>query len=99
MTIKDLKERLTETDFGYIAYPNQEACIEMEDAEKARIYAKIFNGIFYDHLPYEEYGFEDPYNFCNTWVVTNQDNVIIEYDVTEDGKVQEVLIDDVQWED
>ena len=94
MTIKDLKERLTETDFGYIVYPNKEFCIEMEDAEKAHIYAKIFGGIFYDYFPYKEYGFEDPYTFCNTWVVTNQDDDIIEYEVTENG-VEEVLIRNV----
>lgn len=91
MMIKDLKERLTKTDFGYIVYPDKELCIEMEDLENARIYAKIFDGIFYDHFPYEEYGFEDPYTFCNTWIITNQVDDIIEYKVTENG-VQEVLI-------
>ena len=91
MTIKEFKQRLTETEFGYIVYPNKEICIEMEDIEKAKIYAKIFGGIFYDHFPYEEYGFEDPYTFCNTWTVTNQNDDIIEYEVTAEG-VQEVLI-------
>jgi len=89
--IKDLKERFTETSFGYIVYPTKEICIEIEDIEKARIYAKIFGGVFYDHFPYEEYGFEDPYAFCNTWTITNQDDDIIEYEVTEEG-VKEVLI-------
>ena len=92
MTIKNLKERLTEQDFCYIVFPNKENVIEFTDPEKAHIYTRIFGGIFYDHFPYAEYGFEDPYTFVNTWVFTNEDGDIIEY-VVNDNDVQEVEVD------
>ena len=80
-------------DYAYIVFPNKEECIEIEDPEVAHIYAKIFGGIYYDHFPYAEYGFEDPYNFANTWVVTNMNGDIIEYNVEPDGTVKEVIVD------
>ena len=92
MTIKDLKERLTEQDFCYIVFPNKENVIEFTDTEEAHIYTRIFGGIFYDHFPYLECGFEDPYAFVNTWVFTNEDGDIIEYIADEDG-VWEVVAD------
>ena len=92
MTIQDFKERLVELDYVYIAFPNKEAIIEFTDPEIAHIYAKTFGGIFWDHFPHVEYGFEDPYNFANTWVVTNANGNIIEYNVTEKG-VEEVVLD------
>ena len=86
---KELKERLTATpELTYIVIENKQICIEMEDAERANAYAKAFNGVVYNHFPYAEYGFEDPYIFTEQWtILTNydeqvsyewQDNTIVE---------------------
>ena len=91
--IKNLKEKLNETEYVYIAFPNKQNIIEFKDAETAHIYAMLFGGIFWDYYPYEEYGFEDPYNFTNEWVVTNENGDIIEYVVTKNG-VEEVKVDE-----
>ena len=91
MTIKDLKEKLTEIDYVYVAIPSKEVIVEFTNAEVASVYAKTFNGVVWNHFPYEEYGFEDPYNFSNTWTVCNTEGDIIEYNVTEDNIVMEVI--------
>ena len=91
MMIKDLKDRLNEQDFCYIVFPKHENVLEFNDSEKAHIYARIFGGTFYDHFPYLECGFEDPYTFANTWVFTNENGDIIEYVVNDNG-VQEAEV-------
>ena len=91
MAIKDLKERLTEIDYVYVAIPSKEVVAEFTDVEVASAYAKAFGGVVWNHFPYEEYGFEDPYNFSNTWVMLNENGDIIEYNVTEDNIVVEVV--------
>ena len=92
MSIKDLKERLTETEYVYVAIPSKEVIAEFTDREIATAYAQAFNGIVYDYFPYEVYGFEDPYNFSNEWVVLNVEGDIIEYNVAEDNTVMEVVV-------
>ena len=91
MSIKDLKERLTETGYVYVAIPNQEVVAEFTDREVATAYAKAFNGIVWNHFPYKEYGFEDPYNFSNKWVVLDKMGDIIEYNIAENNTVVEVV--------
>ena len=91
MSIKDLKERLTEIEYVYVAIPSKEVVAEFTDMEVARGYAQAFGGVVWNHFPYAEYGFEDPYNFSNTWVTLNEDGDIIEYNVTEDNIVVEVV--------
>lgn len=92
MSIKDLKERLTETEYVYVAIPFKEIIAEFTDREKATAYAQTFNGIVYDYFPYEVYDFEDPYSFSNEWVVLNTEGDIIEYNVTADNTVVEVVV-------
>ena len=92
MSIKDLKERLTENDSVYVAIPSKEVVAEFIDAEVASAYAKAFGGVVWDHFPYAEYGFEDPYNFSNTWVTLDAEGDIIEYNVSEDNIVLEVVV-------
>ena len=91
MSIKDLKERLTETEYVYVAIPSKEVVAEFTDAEVASAYAKAFGGVVWNHFPYEEYGFEDPYSFSNTWVILDAEGDIIEYNVSEDNIVLEVV--------
>mgnify|MGYP003297470051 CR=1 FL=1 len=91
MNIKDLKERLVEVDYVYVAIPEHKAIVEFTDMEVASAYAKAFGGIVYNYFPYEKYGFEDPYNFSNEWVVLNEAGDIIEYEVSEDSIVMEVV--------
>ena len=92
MNIKDLKERLTETEYVYVAIPSKEVVAEFTDKEKATAYARAFKGIVYDYFPYEVYGYEDPYSFTNDWIVLNAEGDIIEYHVTEDNTVKEVAV-------
>jgi hypothetical protein len=91
MTIKDLKKRLTENEYVYVAIPSKEVVAEFTDAEVASAYAKAFGGVVWDRFPYAEYGFEDPYNFSNTWVTLDAEGDIIEYNVTEGNIVVEVV--------
>ena len=88
---KELKERLNTKDYAYIVYPNKKICIEMEDPEKATIYAKIFNGLAYDHYPYEEYGYEDPYAFTEEWTILTNLDERVSYDFTDNGVLVEVI--------
>ena len=92
MNIKDLKERLTETEYVYVAIPSKEVVAEFTDAEVASAYAKAFGGVVWDHFPYEEYGFEDPHNFSNTWVILDAEGDIIEYNSYSDNTVLEVVV-------
>ena len=91
MSIKDLKERLTETEYVYVAIPSKEVVAEFTDAEVASAYAKAFGGVVWDHFPYAEYGFEDPYSFSNTWVTLDAEGDIIEYNVMADNIIVEVV--------
>ena len=88
--IKELKERLTEVNYVYVALPTQGVIAEFTDEKMAHAYAKTFNGVFWDHFPYAEYGFEDPYTFTNTWVVLETSGEIVEYDWVGDA-LTEVL--------
>ena len=92
MSIKDLKERLTETDYVYVAIPSKEVVAEFTDAEVAFAYAQAFGGVVWNHFPYKEYGFEDPYNFSNTWVTLDAEGDIIEYNSYSDNTVLEVVV-------
>lgn len=92
MNIKDLKERLTEIEYVYVAIPSKEVIAEFTDREMATAYAQAFNGIVYDYFPYENYGYEDPYSFTNAWIVLNTKGDIIEYKITEDNTVEEVVV-------
>ena len=78
-------------NYNYVAIPNKEVVAEFTDAEVASAYAKAFDGVVWSHFPYEEYGFEDPYSFSNTWIMLNENGDIIEYNVTEDNIVVEVV--------
>lgn len=91
MSIKDLKERLTEIDYVYVAIPNKEVVAEFTDIKVASAYAKAFGGVVWNHFPYKEYGFEDPYNFSNTWIMLDEKGDIIEYNVSENNIVVEVV--------
>ena len=88
-SFKDIKNRLAETDFCYIAFPDKKVCIEVEDIERGKAYIQTFGGIFYNHYPYEEYGFEDPYAFTEEWEVYGIQGSI-GYTVDTNGFVQEV---------
>ena len=86
---KELKERLTETPtLTYIVIENKQICIEMEDAERATAYAKAFNGVVYDHFPYVEYGFEDPYTFTEQWTIFTNSDEQISYEWQNDALVE-----------
>ena len=44
---------------------------ELPDAERL---ARFSNCPLYDHFPYVEYGYEDPYNFIAEWSVYSNEN-------------------------
>ena len=91
MNIKDLKKRLTENEYVYVAIPTKNVIAEFTDREVATAYSQAFNGIVYDYFPYAKYGFEDPYNFSNEWIVLDEKGNIIEYNITKDNVVVEVV--------
>ena len=87
---KELKERFNITEYCYIAYPEKKVCIEIEDAERGRAYIQTFGGILHTNFPYEEYGYEDPYNFTNEWELFGTQGRIT-YEVNDKGIVEEVI--------
>ena len=42
--------------------------------EDAEILAKFSGCALYDHFPYKEYGYEDPYSFIAEWSVYSNEN-------------------------
>ena len=42
--------------------------------EEAETIAVLGGCALYEHFPYEEYGYEDPYNFIDEWEVYSYDN-------------------------
>lgn len=92
MSIKDFVNNLHTKDYYYIVKPENKLCIEIDDAEKAQVYSKTFGSIMYDHYPYEECGFEDPYTFAEEWEVLVDYGDRITYEVDENNLVREVLV-------
>ena len=91
MSIKELKAKLTNVDYIYIALPNRLVVAEFIDKDCAIAYAQAFKGVYWEHLPYKEYGYDDPYNFSNEWMVLNHKGDLVEYDIDKDNYVVEVL--------
>ena len=91
MTIKELKEKLTNVDYIYISLPNRLVVAEFIDKDCAIAYAQAFKGIYWEYFPYKEYGYDDPYNFSNEWMILNNKGDIVEYDIDKNNYVVEVL--------
>lgn len=87
-SVKDLKQRLETKDYNYIVYPEKKVCIEV-DSVNSHVYVQTFGGIAYDHFPYEEYGYTDPYSFTEEWEVFGNSGRI-EYEFDKDGLIREV---------
>ena len=79
MNIQDIKNNFIELDYCYIYFPLKEVIIEFSDVDTAKAYARGFGGIFCDHFPYQELGFEDPYEFTNEWLLINEDAETVSY--------------------
>ena len=84
-------DKINVTEYKYLVMPEGLFVFEMDKSQNITIYQKTFGGIVYDHFPYAEYGYEDPYNFVNNWIVTLADGSILTYEVDENGYVVEVL--------
>ena len=84
-------DKINVTEYKYLVIPEGHFVFEMDSSQNITIYQKTFGGIVYDHFPYEEYGYEDPYNFSNDWVVTLGSGGILTYEVDENGYIVEVL--------
>lgn len=91
MSIKEIVENFKVEDYFYIALPEKKICVELTDYDKAIAYSKAFGGVMYNHYPYAEYGYEDPYAFTNEWTILTNYGDRVTYDVDESGTVQEVL--------
>lgn len=92
LTKEQIKLTLTKPkDYGYIVVEDKKIVLEIDDLAMGEQYAKAFGKKFYDHFPYAEYGYEDPFNFANEWWVCTIDNQELRYEVL-DGKIYESLI-------
>lgn len=94
MLKNNIKDILTSKEnYSYIVDEANKLCLELKGEEEiAKMYAKAFNKKWYDHLPYEEYGFEDPYNFALEWGVgLEETGARLTYQFNESGEIVEVL--------
>lgn len=73
-------------EYAYIAIETKKILLEVSNKDdSAPIYAKTFGGKYYDHLPHIEYGYEDPFNFINSWAFTTIDDYKLSFCPSEDG--------------
>lgn len=88
---KAIKEKIMVTNYVYVVLPDKKICIELEDMDKAKAYAKAFGGEVREVFPYAEYGFEDPYTFTNEWTILVNYGDKVEYEIDGDT-VKEVHV-------
>lgn len=91
MNIKELVDKISVTEYTYIAYPAMKFIVEIASPDDATVYQKTFGGVIHDHFPYEEYGYADPYSFVEEWKVLIDAGNILTYEVDDEGHVVEVL--------
>ena len=92
LTKEQIKLILTKSkNYGYIVVEDKKIALEIDNLAMGEQYAKAFGKKFYDHLPYAEYGYEDPFNFANEWGVCTISDQDLKYEVL-DGKIYESLV-------
>ncbi len=84
-------DKINVAKYKYLVMPESHLVFEIDSSQDISVYQKTFGGIVYDHFPDIEYGYEDPYNFSNDWVITLMSGDILTYEVDENGYVNEVL--------
>lgn len=84
-------DKINVAKYKYLVMPESHFMIEVDSSQDINIYQKTFGGIIYDHFPYIEYGYEDPYNFSNDWTMTLMSGDILTYEVDENDYINEVL--------
>ena len=77
--------------YAYLAFPEKEQCFEFISQEQAKRISQETGGVYFDHFPYKEYGFEDPFAFANEWLVIDTNGDIVEYSYTEAGAIREEI--------
>ena len=64
-----------EENYYYIVNKRSQIVCELRgDKASAEDLAKLSGCTLYDHFPYEECGYEDPFNFIAEWAVYSHDN-------------------------
>ena len=69
-----------EKNYFYLVNESTKTCAEFYEEFPTEEFIKEYTdkGLkFYDHFPYVEYGFEDPYNFIAEWYVYNEENRLL----------------------
>ena len=89
MTYKELQKRLNPIEYYYVVYPDKRYCVEFNNIENSKGYIAAFGGELYDHFPYADFGYDDPYTFTEEWEVFNTQGKI-EYDFDSSGNIMEV---------
>ena len=85
MKIKEMFKEDFEV-YGYIVIESRNIVLEVSNKDgSAPMYAKAFGGKYYDHVPNEEYGYEDQFNFINDWNFMTIDNYRLRFCPSEDG--------------
>ena len=76
-------------EYGYIVDEKNKTVMEVE-LSKAQVLARAFGKVCLTYFPYEDYGYEDPYNFSNDWTILNEDGQRVTYSLSYAG-VEEVV--------
>ena len=72
-------KNLKSTDYIYVVNSQIKTIVEL-DRETGIKYCKAMKLIYCDHLPYEDYGYDNPYDFINEWTFYDVDMNFIKYD-------------------
>jgi hypothetical protein len=81
-------------EYFYAVNTNTKTCVEFYcSKEDFYSYVNAFEiAKYYDHFPYAECGYEDPYNFIHEWTVYNSDTKLISVFVGERADGSPILL-------
>lgn len=72
-------KNLKSTDYIYVVNKQMKTIVELERETGIR-YCKAMKLTYCDYLPYEDYGYDNPYDFINEWTFYNASMGMIKYD-------------------
>ena len=84
MFLPTILERIRENlsvgpQLGYVVDATNKVIFERE-VDEAKVWAKTFNKQCHYSLPYNFFGFENPYDFVNEWTFYDLNGNVIKYD-------------------
>lgn len=72
-------KNLKSTDYIYVVNSQLKTIVELE-REVGIKYCKAMRLIYCNYLPYEDYGYDNPYDFINEWTFYDVNMCIVKYD-------------------